>query len=819
MSDNKILVAVGEHPRAEGAAAEQLRKIRDAVEAAGFGVRWAVTAEDADAVLRTEAGLAAALVAWDLPVGGPGARTGGGHRISGDGPGAALAPPALRDGAARGSTDGRGRTDGRTDGTAGSSDGATGGAAVLRRIGRRFRDLPVFLVMADEGLQDLPLWVSETVVGYVWPLEDTPGFIAGRITTAARAYREDVLPPFFRALRRFDDAHEYSWHTPAHSGGVAFLKSPAGRAFHDYFGERLLRSDLSISVEQLGSLFEHTGPIGDAERNAARVFGSELTYFVLHGDSTCNRLVGHFSVTRDELALVDRNCHKSVLQGLVVSGARPVYLIPTRNGYGLAGPLPPAELAADSVTARIAAHPLAEGAVSREPQYAVFTNSTYDGLSYAAVPAARALAASTPRVHFDEAWFAYARFHPLYAGRYGMSVDPGTFPGPDRPTVFATQSTHKLLAALSQSAMVHVRPAPRAPVEHDRFNEALMMHGTTSPLYPMIASLDVATAMMDGPQGEWLIDEALTEAVRFRQEMVRLRRRVESAGDRPPWFFGVWQPEEVTDPATGERLAFDAAPPELLRTEQSCWLLEPDAAWHGFPGLTEGHCMLDPVKVTLTCPGISATGEMAEEGIPARVLTAYLATRNIVVEKTDSYTTLVLFSMGITKGKWGTLLDALMDFKALYDGDAPLDRVLPEAVAAHPRRYAGMTLPELCRQMHEQLRSARLVELLDTAFQQLPEPVFPPQHCYQRLVRGGTERVRIADAADRVAAAMVTVTPPGIPVLMPGESTGTPDGPLLRYLTALETFDRRFPGFRSETHGVTIDEDTGDYEIECLRAD
>ncbi|MFJ4947518.1 Orn/Lys/Arg decarboxylase N-terminal domain-containing protein [Streptomyces sp. NPDC088760] len=786
MADSRILVAVPEHPRAEGAGAEQLRKIREAVEADGFGVRWAVTAEDADAVLRTEAGLAAALVAWDLP----------GGRAAGDGPGAAL---AARDG---------------------TVDGAPGGAAaVLRRIGRRYRDLPVFLVMAEEGVRELPLWVSETVVGYVWPLEDTPGFIAGRITSAARAYREDVLPPFFRALRRFDDAHEYSWHTPAHSGGVAFLKSPAGRAFHDYFGERLLRSDLSISVEELGSLFEHTGPIGEAERNAARVFGADLSYFVLHGDSTCNRLVGHFSVTRDELALVDRNCHKSVLHGLVVSGARPVYLVPTRNGYGLAGPLPPAELAADSIAARIAAHPLAEGAVSRDPQYAVFTNSTYDGLCYAAVPAAKALAASTPRVHFDEAWFAYARFHPLYRGRYGMSVDADSFPGPDRPTVFATQSTHKLLAALSQSAMVHVRPAPRAPVEHDRFNEALMMHGTTSPLYPMIASLDVAAAMMDGPQGEWLLDETVTEAIRFRQEMVRLGRRVASAGDRPPWFFGVWQPEQVTDPATGERLPFGDAPPELLRTEQSCWLLEPGAAWHGFPGLTEGHCMLDPVKVTLTCPGITATGEMAEEGIPARVLTAYLATRNIVVEKTDSYTTLILFSMGITKGKWGTLLDALMDFKALYDSGAPLDRVLPEAVAAHPRRYSGLTLRELCRQMHEQLRSARLVELLETAFRQLPEPVHPPQHCYQRLVRGGTERIRIADAAHRVAAAMVTVTPPGIPVLMPGESTGTPDGPLLRYLTALETFDRRFPGFRSETHGVTIDEDTGDYEIEVLRTE
>ncbi|MGW2640960.1 Orn/Lys/Arg family decarboxylase [Streptomyces sp. NPDC001348] len=765
MAENGILIAVREHQRDEGASAEQLRRIRDAIQAGGFGVRWAVGAADAEAVLHTEAGLAAALVAWDLP---------------GDG-------------------------------------GEPGGAAVLRRIGRRFQDLPVFLVMADDGVQDLPLWVSESVVGYVWPLEDTPGFIAGRVTTAARAYREAVLPPFFRALRRFDDAHEYSWHTPAHSGGVAFLKSPAGRAFHDYFGERLLRSDLSISVEELGSLFEHTGPIGEAERNAARVFGADLTYFVLHGDSTCNRLVGHFSVTRDEIALVDRNCHKSVLHGLVVSGARPVYLIPTRNGYGLAGPLPPAELDAGAVADRIATHPLAAGAVAPHAQYAVFTNSTYDGLCYDAAATARAFAPSTPRLHFDEAWFAYARFHPLYAGRYGMSVDEESFPGPDRPTVFATQSAHKLLAALSQSAMVHVRPSPRAPVEHDRFNEALMMHGTTSPLYPMIASLDVATAMMDGPQGRWLVDEAVTEAVRFRQELVRVGRRIEAAGDRPPWFFGVWQPETVTDPASGKRLPFDEAPAELLGTEPSCWTLEPGADWHGFPGLTEGHCMLDPIKVTLTCPGISATGEMADTGIPARVLTAYLATRNIVVEKTDSYTTLVLFSMGITKGKWGTLLDALMDFKALYDGAARLDRVLPALAAAHPQRYAGLTLPELCQEMHDHLRSVRLVELLDTAFQQLPEPVAPPQLCYQRLVRGGTERVRLTEAADRIAAAMVTVTPPGIPVLMPGENTGTADGPLLRYLTALESFDRRFPGFASETHGVTVDEETGHYLIECLR--
>ncbi|MEW1914771.1 Orn/Lys/Arg decarboxylase N-terminal domain-containing protein [Kitasatospora sp. NPDC085895] len=783
MANGTVLLALQSDPIGGGVGAEQVRRIGKELENRGLELRQAADARDARAMLQIEAGLAAAVVAWDLPH-PTGAPT---HEAAPDAGGAAM---------------------------------PTGGAEVLECIGRRFKDLPVFLLMSDgsdHDLEHLPLWVAETVVGYIWPLEDTPAFIAGRVAAAAEAYRRDVLPPFFRALRRFDDAHEYSWHTPAHSGGVAFLKSAAGRAFFDYYGERLFRTDLSISVGELGSLYEHSGPIGEAERNAARVFGAERTYFVLHGDSTCNRMVGHYSVTADEVALVDRNCHKSVLHGLVLSGARPVYLVPTRNGYGLAGPLPPAAITPAAVAARIAANPLASGAVSPEAQYAVVTNSTYDGLCYDTVAAARALAPSSPRVHFDEAWFAYAHFHPLYAGRYGMAVGPDTFQGSERPTVFATHSTHKLLAALSQSAMVHVSSAPRAPVEHERFNEAFMMHGTTSAFYPAIASLDVATAMMDGPQGRWLVDEAVTEAVRFRQAIVRTGRRIAAAGDRPGWFFGVWQPETVTDPATGTRMAFADAPVALLASEASCWQLEPGAAWHGFEGLTDGYCLLDPIKVTLTCPGVTAGGQTQPWGIPARVLTEYLATRGIVVEKTDSYSTLVLFSMGITKGKWGTLMDALMDFKALHDADAPLDRVLPAITDRHPRRYQRTSLRELCAQMHRHLTDGGFVQALDEAFQHPPRPVHPPRHCYQQLVRGGTERVRLADAADRIAAAMVTVTPPGIPVLMPGESLGTPDDPLLRYLTALEAFDRAFPGFGSEAHGIVTDPDTSDYLVECLR--
>jgi arginine decarboxylase len=752
--------------KAGSVLADQLERICGHLAEDGHEVVRAGTDEDALALVQSRADLTAALVSWDL--------------VDADG---VVECPA---------------------------------EGVLKALLSRFTRLPVFLVTTAASVDDLPLWVSQVVCGYVWLLEDTPDFIAGRVGVAARRYQDDLLPPFFRELRRFDDTHEYSWHTPAHAGGVAFLKSPVGRALFDYYGERLFRTDLSISVAELGSLFEHTGPIGDAERNAARIFGADLTYFVLHGDSTADRIALHASIAADELVLVDRNCHKAIYHGLTLTGGRPAYLVPTRNGYGLMGPIPPAAMTRDAVAGLLRGSPLAADAASQEAVYAVITNSTYDGLCYDAVRLAELLGANVPRVHLDEAWFAYARFHPLYARRYGMSVTADAVPDDVRPTVLTTQSTHKLLAAISQSAMLHVKNSPRSPVDHRQFNETFMMHATTSPMYPMIAGLDVAAGMMDGPGGRWLTDEAVTEAIRFRQAIARIGRRVATAGDRPEWFFGTWQPDEVSDPSSGQRYAFADAPLDLLRTEPACWTLEPDADWHGFPGMEAGYCMLDPIKVSVTCPGTDARGNSSDTGIPARILTAYLETRRIVVEKTDAYTCLILFSMGITKGKWGTLIDAFLDFKSLYDTNASLTEVLPALVKQHPARYADLTLRQLCDQMHTHLRASDLIPLLDEAFTHPPRPELTPAQTYQRLLRGGTEPVRLSELANRTVATQVVTTPPGIPVLMPGENAGDHDAPTLRYLRVLEDFDRHFPGFPSETHGVARD-DSGDYWITCLR--
>jgi hypothetical protein len=198
---------------------------------------------------------------------------------------------------------------------------------------------------------------------FIWLLEDTTDFISGRIFAAIERYRDRILPPMFAALADFASLHEYSWHTPGHAGGTAFLKSPVGRAFFEFFGESLLRSDLSISVGELGSLLDHSGPIGESEGYAARVFGAHRSYTVTNGTSTSNRVVVMASVTRNQVALCDRNCHKSIEHSMTLSGAIPTYLMPSRNHYGIIGPILPERLTPEAVKRWIGENALVKGEV------------------------------------------------------------------------------------------------------------------------------------------------------------------------------------------------------------------------------------------------------------------------------------------------------------------------------------------------------------------------------------------------------------------------------------------------------------------------
>jgi arginine/lysine/ornithine decarboxylase len=614
-----------------------------------------------------------------------------------------------------------------------------------------------------------------------------------------------MLPPLAKALMKFSQEYEYSWHTPGHTGGTAFLKSPVGRIFFDYFGENLLRSDLSISVGALGSLLDHSGPMGEHERYAARVFGAHRSYCVTNGTSMSNRVIFMAAVARDQIALCDRNCHKSIEHSLVMTGAIPTYFVPLRNRYGIIGPIPPQRLTPAAIKAAIKDNALVPKGADLRPVYSVVTNSTYDGLCYNARRVEELLDPSVDRIHFDEAWYAYARFNPIYRDRHAMHGDPKDHKG---PTVFATHSTHKLLAALSQASLLHIRDG-RSPIPHERFNESFMMHASTSPFYPIIVSNDITAAMMDGPGGVALTTESIEEAVSFRQTMGRVHREFARKGE---WFFNTWNADQVKEGKGGKKTAFADASADFLVREPDAWVLHPGEQWHGFTDLEDDYCMLDPIKVSILTPGVADKGGLDKWGIPATLLTAYLHRVGVEVEKTTDFTILFLFSIGITKGKWGTLLNALLDFKRDYDANTPLAQVLPDLSADV---YAGMGLKDLADQMFAMLKKTRQTHWLAEAFSTLPTPAMTPNAAYQHLVKDQIEHVPLDKLANRVLATSVVPYPPGIPMLMPGEETGPADGPYLGYLQALATWDRQFPGFGHDTHGV--ENRGGTYYVQCLK--
>jgi arginine decarboxylase len=698
------------------------------------------------------------------------------------------------------------------DWTSGGNDDASHSqaSALLSAIRFRNKSVPVLLMAEHACIDTLSIETMQMVNEFVWMHEDTAEFIAARAVSLIKKYYDQLLPPFTRALFDYtQNSPEYSWAAPGHQGGVAFTKTAVGREFLDFFGENLFRTDTGIERGSLGSLLDHSGPIRDSEVYAARIFGAHRSYSVLNGTSGSNRAVMAAVIGERQIALCDRNCHKSIEQGLVMTGAVPVFFIPTRNRYGIIGPIPKAQLTARAIKDKIARHPLKALAESDKPVYAVITNCTYDGMCYNAVQAQTLLAKSVDQIHFDEAWYAYARFNPLYRDRFAMRGNPADH-DPNGPTVFATQSTHKLLAALSQASYIHIRNGKK-PVEHSRFNESYMLQATTSPLYAIIAANEVGAAMMDGPQGESLTQEVINEAVDFRLALAKAHAELQAKGE---WFFSPWNAPNVIDDVTGKKVPFINASKQQLTTDPGCWVLKPGEAWHGFEQLENDWCMLDPIKAGILSPGMGDDGEMLANGIPAAMVTAFLSQNSIVPSRTTDFMVLCLFSVGVTKGKWGTLINVLLEFKQHYDNNSPLTLCLPELAAAHAERYAGMGLKDLSDEMFGYMKTSQMDKLQSAAFSKLPTPVKLPRAAFQDQMAGRCEHVTLDKLAGRVSAVGVIPYPPGIPIVMPGESFGADDEPWLSYILSIAHWSKQFPGFEKELEGAQFEQ--GEYRIWVL---
>ncbi|MFC7476061.1 Orn/Lys/Arg decarboxylase N-terminal domain-containing protein [Dankookia sp. GCM10030260] len=683
-------------------------------------------------------------------------------------------------------------------------------AALISLVRKRGLDVPIILLVRRHRLEDIPVQVLDDVDGFVFLAEETPEFIAKTLVSRLRQYAETLKTPFFGALVDYAEQGNMLWTCPGHNGGMFYSRSPIGRIFVEHLGEAVFRDDLDNSVLQLGDLLTHEGPALKAQQEAAEIFGAERTYFVLNGTSTSNKVVLSALLAEDDLVLFDRNNHKAAHHGaLILGGAVPIFVETARNPHGLIGPMDLAALDEDRLRQAIRDNPLVKDKAAwqrpRPFRCAVVEQCTYDGTIYSAETVLAKIGHLCDYILFDEAWAGFMKFHPLYKGRFGMGLEKL---GPDSPGVFVTQSTHKQLASFSQASQIHVRDAhlagQRRQVHHRRFNEFFLLHASTSPFYPLFASLDVGAQMMKGRQGEILWDDTIRLGIEMRKKIRMLHHEFEEKESDPArrWFFEPFVPKQVRLP-DGSTTRWEDAPTDLLASDPAHWALQPEADWHGFGEVAPGWAMTDPNKLTLLTPGFHA-GRYDEHGIPAPVVAEYLRQNRIVPEKNDLNSLLFLLTPGSESSKAGTLLSHLVTFKKLHDENALLEDVIPDFVAKRPERYRRARLRDLCAAMHAFYRAEDVSRLQAAQFraEHFPEMVMPPHEAVRMLVRNKVDYVPLEEADGRIAATLWLVYPPGIATVIPGERLGQRSRPMIAYLKAFERAGNAFPGFENEIQGL-----------------
>jgi len=677
----------------------------------------------------------------------------------------------------------------------------------IGEVRRKNADVPIYIYGETKTSRHIPNDILRELHGFIHMFEDTPEFVARHIIREAKSYLESVQPPFFKALIDYAEDGSYSWHCPGHSGGVAFLKSPVGQMFHQFFGENMLRADVCNAVEELGQLLDHTGPVAASERNAARIFNADHCFFVTNGTSTSNKMVWHHTVAPDDVVVVDRNCHKSILHAIIMTGAIPVFMKPTRNHFGIIGPIPKSEFEPEAIKAKIKANPLLSDVDANKvkPRVMTLTQSTYDGVIYNTETIKNTLDGYVDTLHFDEAWLPHAAFHPFYGSYHAMGKRRVR---PKESLVFATQSTHKLLAGISQASHVLVQDSQNRQLDRDLFNEAYLMHSSTSPQYAIIASCDVAAAMMEPPGGTALVEESILEALDFRRAM----RKVEEEFGKDEWWFKVWGPEKLVDEGIGvpDDWIMHGEKNGKSRSKKS------PRNWHGFGELVDGFNMLDPIKSTIVTPGLDLEGNFAETGIPASVVTKFLAEHGVIVEKTGLYSFFIMFTIGITKGRWNTLLTALQQFKDDYARNQPMWRIMPEFCQQHTG-YERLGLRDLCQHIHQLYARYDVARLTTEMYLSDLTPAMKPSDAFAHIAHRKTERVEIDELEGRITTSLITPYPPGIPLLIPGEVFNKK---IVDYLKFSREFNTQCPGFETDIHGLVarVDE-TGKkrYYADCVR--
>lgn len=610
----------------------------------------------------------------------------------------------------------------------------------------------------------------------------------GTIEQIVASYEALILPPFFKALSDYVGDNNAQFDCPGHQGGQFFAKHPTGRAFYDFFGDHIFRADLCNADVKLGDLLIHEGYAHDAQAHAAAVYNADKTYFVLNGTSSANKVVLNALLTPGDIILYDRNNHKSICHGgLVMSGATPIYLETARNPFGSIGGILEHCFDESYIRNLIGEKNPNKAKAERPIRLAVIQLGTYDGTIYNARQVVDKIGHLCDYIFFDSAWVGYEQFIPMMKDCSPLLLELG----PNDPGILVTQSVHKQQAGFSQTSQIHKKDkhikGQDRYVDHKRFNNSFMMHASTSPFYPLFASLDVNAKMHEGELGKQLWRECIELGIDARKSVLShckyLRPLV------PPIVHGKKWEEGNT---------------QEMANDVSYFAFEPNAKWHSFKGYGEGQYFIDPCKFQLITPGINVeTGAYEDFGIHANILANYLRENRIIPEKCDLNTILFLMTPAESKEKMDALVDQLVRFEELIERNAPMEEVLPSIYYSHIDKYKGYHIRQLCQEMHDFYKARNVSTLQQRLFSKeyFPEYVMNPQEANFEFQRNKGELVSLDEAEGRIALEGALPYPPGVLCVQPGERWSRT---ACDYFLALEEGINQLPGFAPEIQGVYL---------------
>jgi arginine decarboxylase len=602
--------------------------------------------------------------------------------------------------------------------------------------------------------------------------------------------------PFFSALRDYSHRPTGVFHALPVSHGKSIVNSHWIRDMVDFYGLEIFLAETSATCGGLDSLLEPTGPLREAQQLAAETFGSRQTYFVTNGTSTANKIVVQALVQPGDIVLVDRNCHQSHHYGLMLAGAMVTYLDAYRlNQYSMYGAVPLREIKSQLLALRRA------GKLDRVKML-LLTNCTFDGIVYDVQRVMEECLAIKPDLVFlwDEAWFAFARFHPVYRPRTAMRaartlaellrspeyrasyhafaeevgsidaadddvlLDRRLMPDPARARVraYSTQSTHKTLTSLRQGSMIHVWDQDFSQKVEDTFHEAYMTHTSTSPNYQILASMDLGRRQA-ALEGFELVQKQLENAMRLRDAvdhhpLLSKYMRCLMTKDLIP---AEYRPSGIDQPLR-------SGLPNMIK------------AW------AADEFVLDPSRVTIY---IGATGIEGDAFKRNHLMDRY----GVQINKTSRNTVLFMTSIGTTRSSVAYLIEVLVTIAR--ELDHKVADMSPAERAAHERAVLRLTAP-----------SAPLPDFSGfhpsfTDGYGLPSPegdvrrafylAYNDSYC-EYLTPDEVEQ-RMENGEQLVSTTYVTPYPPGFPVLVPGQVFSQQ---ILSFMRSLDT---------PEVHGYRTD--------------